>query len=103
MITIQKSNNSKVRLTFTMPAIGGCNCLYLVGEFYGWNESVYLMQRADDGTWSRTLELESDREVQYRFRTNDGRWLNDSSSPRALQPIESEISLARPADAMVLN
>ena len=84
MITIQKtkdSKNSKVQVTFTMPAVDGCDCLYLVGRFYPRNESTYRMQRADDGTWSLSLELEPDHEFQYRFRTNDGVWLEDDVSP----------------------
>ena len=84
MVTIHKSKNrkdNKVRVTFTMPAVDGCDCLYLVGRFYPWNESTYRMQRADDGTWSLSLELESDHEFQYRFRTNEGSWLEDDVSP----------------------
>ena len=96
MVTIQKSTirkDSKVRLTFTMPAIDGCSCLYLVGKFDEWNESVYRLQRTDYGTWSLTLELEPGREFQYRFRTNDGTWLNDPSAPHALHPFGSESSI----------
>jgi 1,4-alpha-glucan branching enzyme len=92
MVTIQKSTkrkDSKVRVTFAMPAIDGCDCLYLVGRFTEWNESVYRMQRTDKGTWSLTLELELGHELQYRFRTNDGTWLNDSSTPHMLRPFES--------------
>jgi hypothetical protein len=91
MVTIQKNTkrkDSKVRVRFTMPAMDGCSCLYLVGRFYEWNESVYCMQRMDDGTWSLTLELESDREFQYPFRTDDGTWLNDPSVPHA--PLKSD-------------
>ena len=100
MVTMQESNGSKVRVTFTMPAIDGCNCLCLVGEFYRWNESVYLMQRADDGTWSLTLELASDREVQYRFRTCDGTWLSDPAAP---PPLGSESSILRTFTTAALN
>ena len=80
MVTIHKiteKKNGKVRVTFAMPRIEGCGCLYLVGKFEEWNESVYCMQCEDDGTWSLTLELEPGHEYQYRFRTLDGRWLSD--------------------------
>ncbi len=107
MVIIQKSTKSKenkVRVTFAMPAIiDGCGCLYLVGRFNEWNESVYRMQRADDGTWSLTLELETDREFQYRFRTNDGTWLNDRPAPHARHPFESETSLVSTSAATLLN
>ena len=107
MVTIQKNikgRESKVRVSFAMPAIvDGCSCLYLVGRFNEWNESVYRMQRANDGTWSLTLELESGREFQYRFRTNDGRWLNDPAAPHARHPFGSEISLVSTSAATLLN
>ena len=81
MVTVYKltqRKHGKVRVTFLMPAIEGCGCLYLVGKFDEWNqESVYRMQCVEDGAWSLTLELEPGREYQYRFRTLDGRWLSD--------------------------
>ena len=75
---ITERKHGKVRVTFLMPVIEDCGCLYLVGKFDEWNsESVYRMQCTDDGTWSLTLELEPGHEYQYRFRTLDGRWLSD--------------------------
>jgi hypothetical protein len=97
MVTIQKSKDgkdSKVRVTFTMPAPHDCDCLYLVGSFYPWNESIYRMQRADDGMWEVTLELAEDCKFQYCFRTNNGEWLKDPSAPDARHQFGSEISLA---------
>lgn len=67
-----------MQMTFVMPALEGCNCLYLVGRFDEWNESVYRMQRADDGTWFLVLELEPGHDYQYRYRTDKGVWHNDS-------------------------
>ena len=106
MVTTQKSTegkDSKVRVTFTIPAIEGCNCMYLVGRFHGWNESVYRMQPASDGMWSLTLELESGREFQYCFRTNDGTWLKDPTAYHAGHPFESEISIGSTSAATLLN
>ena len=106
MVTIQKSKNSKdnkVRVTFTMPAVDGCDCLYLVGRFYSWNESIYRMQRAEDGTWELALELELGHKFQYCFRTNDGEWLKDPFAPDARHLFGSEISLGNTLDAMFLN
>src|SRR5262245_32763130 len=103
MVTIQKCVNrkdNKARVTFTMPAIEGCDCLYLVGKFYDWNESVYRMQRGEDGTWSLTLELESDHEFQYRFRTCDGAWIDDPSAPYSFG---SQNSPANTSATVILN
>jgi hypothetical protein len=82
MITIHerlKGTTGKVRVTFTMPAVEYCDRLYLVGWFDEWDETAYSMERAADGTWSLTLELEPGCSYHYRFRTLDGTWLSDPS------------------------
>jgi 1,4-alpha-glucan branching enzyme len=66
--------NGRVWVTFRTPPIDGCSCLYLVGKFDDWDESVYRMQRADDGTWSLALELEPGCKYQYCYRTDNGVW-----------------------------
>lgn len=69
-----------MRVTFLMPAINDCVCLYLVGTFDDWQESVYRMECANDGTWSLVLELEPGRAYQYRYRTDKGAWHCDPSA-----------------------
>ena len=76
MLTKRK-RNGQVRVRFTMPAMDGCDCLYLVGDFNEWSETAHPMQRADDGGWSLMLELEPDRDYQYRYRMGEGVWHND--------------------------
>lgn len=81
MVTKQKINKGKarkMRVTFAMPPINGCDCLYLVGKFDEWPESVYRMQRNENGSWSLVLELEPGHEYQYRYRTDKGVWHTDS-------------------------
>ncbi|HMB25215.1 MAG: hypothetical protein ACM33V_09880 [Chloroflexota bacterium] len=74
---IQLGKSCKMRVTFAMPAIHGCDCLYLVGNFDEWPESVYRMQSGEDGTWFLVLELEAGREYQYHYRTDKGAWHTD--------------------------
>lgn len=95
MITIQncmEGEDEKVRVTFAMPEVTGCGCLYLVGWFSEWGESVYRMQHTDDGMWVLTLELELGCQYHYCFRTNDGAWLYDPDIPRAPDPFGSKNS-----------
>jgi 1,4-alpha-glucan branching enzyme len=106
MVTVHKITERKhdnVRVTFIMPAIEGCGCLYLVGKFDEWNESVYRMQCVDDGTWSLTLELEPGHEYQYRFRTLDGRWLSDPTPIPAPIPFKSENLFANTSAVTILS
>ncbi len=102
MITIDKRNQGdagKVRVTFSMPASACGDCLYLVGWFSEWDESVYRMERGADGTWSLTLELEPGCSYQYRFRTADGRWMDDPSlrSPSTQLGLSSSFVVSREA------
>ena len=73
----KKGKTRKIQVTFSMPAVHDCDCLYLVGKFDEWPESVYRMQRAEDGSWSLMLELEPGHEYQYRYRTDKGLWQTD--------------------------
>ena len=79
MVTKQAADGM-VRVTFTMPAIEGCECLYLVGDFNAWSEVALPMQQGEDGAWLLTLDLEPGREYEYRYRTNAGVWHNDPAA-----------------------
>src|SRR5512138_288335 len=104
MITIDKvteRKNGKVRVTFAMPATEGCGRLYLVGKFGEWNESVYCMECDPDGTWSLTLELDPGHVYEYRFRTIDGKWLNDATPLPVPAPFQSQGAfISRPASTV---
>ncbi len=77
MVTRLEVKKGKMRVQFIMPAIDDCDCLYLVGKFDEWPESVYRMERTEDGTWSLVLELEPGCKYQYRYRTDKGIWYTD--------------------------
>ncbi len=95
MITMQnitEGMNDKVLVLFTMTATDGCGCLYLVGWFDEWSESVYRMRCTDNRTWFLMLELEPGCEYHYCFRTDDGTWLYDPDTPRTPYPYGSKNS-----------
>jgi hypothetical protein len=96
MITIHPNADiasDKIRVTFTMPAAEDCcDALYLVGWFGEWNEAVYRMERAAGDTWSLTLELEPGCQYLFRYRTLDGKWLNDPGVPKDGTPVEPKNS-----------
>lgn len=95
MVTKQAADRM-VQVTFTMPAIEDCECLYLVGDFNAWNKVAHPMQRSEDGAWALVLELEPGREYQYRFRTADDTWHNDPEADAyAPNPHGSNNSIVR--------
>jgi len=72
--------NGKVQVTFVMPAMEACDCLNLVGDFNEWKETAHPLERKEDGSWSLTLELEPEREYQFRYCGSDGAWHNDPAA-----------------------
>jgi len=50
--------------------------LFLVGDFNDWREDATPMTRSGDGTWSSTVHL-FEGVYEYRFKTAEGRWLQD--------------------------
>jgi 1,4-alpha-glucan branching enzyme len=80
MIRKQFVNTSKgrvARVTFSLPGSSWADAIYLVGDFNNWNETSHPLSLGRDQDWSITVDLETDREYQFRYR-KDGEWLNDS-------------------------
>ena len=100
MVTKQENNhkkkNGKVAVTFSMPTIEGCENLCLVGDFNEWNPTVHVMRRNDDGLWSLTVELEPEREYQFRYCGGEGLWHNDPAADAYVpNPYGSDNSVVR--------
>jgi len=56
----------------------------IVGNFTDWiPNNDYLMERNEDGTWSKTLELAPGK-YQYRFVVDD-MWVEDQSNPDTVE------------------
>ena len=79
MIRKAPSNRpGKVLVTFEFPAEIWAESVHLVGDFNDWNEtSLPLIQSRQDERWRITLELDADREYQFRYLVNGADWHND--------------------------
>ncbi len=72
------------KVTFTLPkdmAMSAEN-VYLVGDFNGWNPEANPMKRRKDGAFDITVNLEKDREYQFKYLLNGHIWENDDSADR---------------------
>jgi 1,4-alpha-glucan branching enzyme len=67
------------RVTFTLPQSVWADNIYLVGDFNGWNQTSHPFTRGRDEVWTITVDLELNREYQFRYR-KDGDWINDNSA-----------------------
>ena len=89
MTTIKKYNkkSQSCKVTFRVPAEAaqGASRIYLVGDFNDWDAKAHPMRKAKDGGYSITLDLEMDKEYQYRYlmhSADGGVWENDWSADK---------------------
>jgi 1,4-alpha-glucan branching enzyme len=65
------------KVTFTLPETVKAETVYLVGDFNAWDEKATKMKKAKTGAFSITLELDKDKEYQFRYLVNGAEWHND--------------------------
>jgi 1,4-alpha-glucan branching enzyme len=56
--------------------------VYLVGDFNDWDEEATPMKRQKDGSFQIALELDKEREYQFRYLVNGSEWHNDWQADR---------------------
>ena len=56
---------------------GGAGKAALVGEFNLWNTQTHPMTKLKDGSFSITIELEQNREYEFRYFLDNSRWTNE--------------------------
>lgn len=65
------------KVTFYTPAEIDAESVYLVGDFNGWDEDATPMEPLKDGRFKVTVNLDKDREYQFRYLINRAEWHND--------------------------
>ncbi|MGC8878478.1 MAG: isoamylase early set domain-containing protein [Anaerolineae bacterium] len=65
------------RVQFRLPHSIWADCIYLVGDFNGWDTTAHPMQRNSDGEWYIELDLEAHRRYEFRYLCDGERWMND--------------------------
>ena len=70
------------KVTFTLPAhrMEQVEHVALLGEFNDWDPIALPMKKSKSGDYSATLNLEKDKEYQFRYLVNGGTWLNDEAA-----------------------
>jgi 1,4-alpha-glucan branching enzyme len=72
------------KVTFELPSKIKAKSASLVGEFNNWNPEAAPMKRLKSGAWKITMELEKNREYQYRYLVNGQEWHNDADADKYL-------------------
>lgn len=75
----KKFLKSKCKVTFEVPnsIAEGAEKVYLVGDFNNWDEQATLMDKKKGNHFTITLDLDLNREYQYRYLVNGTEWHND--------------------------
>lgn len=71
-----------VKVTFSLPEQVQGETVFLVGDFNNWDESVTPMKQQKDGSFTVTLNLDKEREYQFRYLVNGTEWHNDWSADK---------------------
>ncbi len=75
----------KVKFRLEADQAAGAENVFLVGDFNGWDLHAAPMKALKSGEYTATLDLETGRDYQFRYRIecSDGdRWENDSGADR---------------------
>lgn len=69
----------KVEVTFTVSAEAaqGAQTINIAGDFNSWSSTDNPLKRSKDGSFSIKLELEANKEYQFRYLLDGTKWEND--------------------------
>ncbi|MEA3428711.1 MAG: isoamylase early set domain-containing protein [Thermodesulfobacteriota bacterium] len=72
------------KVTFRLPeeATKSVRSANIVGEFNDWNIYATPMKRLKNGSFIVTLDLEPNREYQFRYLLDDEIWENDEEADK---------------------
>ncbi|MFZ2040673.1 MAG: isoamylase early set domain-containing protein [Desulfobacterales bacterium] len=67
------------KVTFRLPAemAPEARTVHLVTELNDWDREALPLKRLKNGDFTLTLDLQTDREVQFRYLVDGQRWEND--------------------------
>jgi 1,4-alpha-glucan branching enzyme len=72
------------KVTFSLPEAVPGETVFLVGDFNNWDEAATAMKHQENGSFLATLELDKDREYQFRYLVNGTEWHNDWAADKYL-------------------
>ncbi|MFQ5964153.1 MAG: isoamylase early set domain-containing protein [Candidatus Scalinduaceae bacterium] len=67
------------RVSFRLPKVVApdAKSVYIVGDFNNWNIHATPMKKLKSGDYTITLNLELEREYQFRYLIDESKWEND--------------------------
>jgi 1,4-alpha-glucan branching enzyme len=84
------------KVTFRLPKVAASGAMKasIVGDFNNWNIYATPMKKLKSGDFTITLELEPNKEYQFRYLIDDDRWENDWNADKYVKsPFGSDNSV----------
>jgi 1,4-alpha-glucan branching enzyme len=72
----------KVKFILDDKEANGAKKVNLVGDFNKWDKDANLMRKQKNGTFATTLDLEKDKEYEFRYVIDDEVWQNDTAADK---------------------
>lgn len=72
-------DKKKCTVTFTVSAeaANGAQTINIAGDFNSWSSTDTPMKKGKDGSFSAKVELDVDKEYQFRYLLDNSKWEND--------------------------
>jgi len=84
----------KVKFSLTGEPYITASSISLAGDFNAWSKDELPLKQSKDGTWSVSVDLENNREYQFRYVVDGSHWVNEPEADRfAFNGIDSENSV----------
>ena len=77
----------KVTFRFPKEAADSAGSIHLAGDFNEWSKDATPMKSLKNGEFTTTIDLEVNREYQFRYLINNERWENDWDADRYVPSI----------------
>lgn len=73
----------KVTFKIEKNEAGEAETAYLVGDFNKWDRSA-PMKKQKDGSFSTTLDLETNKNYQFKYLLNETTWIHDEQADKVV-------------------
>ncbi len=72
-------DKKKCTVTFIVQpkAAGNAKIINIAGDFNSWSSTATPLEKKKDGSFSVDIELDADREYQFRYLLDGSKWEND--------------------------
>ncbi len=68
------------KLTFKLGKIENADSVSIVGDFNDWNPNETEMDKLKSGGFSKTLNLETGKNIQFRYLINKRDWITEDEA-----------------------